>query len=164
MAKAQEIRQFTENVLADYLTEHGLELYHVDFRKEGKDWYLNVFVDRIQNDPEGKELYVSSDDCERVSRYLSDRLDESDPIQQEYMLMVSSPGMDRTLYEQKQYDRYAGRPVDVKLYSSINKKKEFHGELVGLIDGEVVIIDEDDGETKKFPLQQVVRTSLAVVF
>ena len=80
------------------------------------------------------------------------------------MLMVSSPGMDRTLYEQKQYDRYAGRPVDVKLYSSINKKKEFHGELVGLIDGEVVIIDEDDGETKKFPLQQVVRTSLAVVF
>ncbi|HAT82823.1 MAG TPA: ribosome maturation factor RimP, partial [Eubacterium sp.] len=49
MAKAQEIRQFTENVLADYLTEHGLELYHVDFRKEGKDWYLNVFVDRIQN-------------------------------------------------------------------------------------------------------------------
>lgn len=160
MAKTQ-IKEIIADILRDFLRENGLELYNTEFRKEGKDWYLRVFIDKI---PEGEEMeYVGTEDCELVSRYLSDRLDEKDPIEQNYFLEVSSPGLDRQLFEQKDYDRFAGQLVDVKLYKSIENRKEYQGILVGAAGGNVVIRD-DDGKEMAFPLDQVAKTSLAVVF
>jgi len=160
MAKTQ-IKEMIADILTDFLRENGLELYNTEFRKEGRDWYLRVFIDRI---PEGDEMeYVGTEDCELVSRYLSDRLDEKDPIEQNYFLEVSSPGLDRQLFEQKDYDRFAGQLVDIKLYKSIENSKEYQGILVGAVEGNVVIRD-DDGKEMAFPLDQVAKTSLAVVF
>ena len=162
MAGSGKIVKLTEDLLQDFLTENGLALYHAEFKREGRDWYLNVFIDKMP-DENGQEQYVSSDDCEKVSRYLSGRLDELDPIRQNYYLQVCSPGMDRQLYEQKDYDRYAGRLVDVRLYAAVGGNKEHQGTLVGCIDGNVVIRDEQGNESA-FPQDQVVKTCLAVVF
>ena len=107
--------------------------------------------------------YVSTDDCELVSGYLSDRFDDLDPIEQNYMLQVSSPGMDRELYEQKDFDRFVGELVDVKLYRASNGKKEIQGTLKGLVDGNIIITDEE-GNERSFSSKDVAKTCLAVVF
>ncbi len=142
------------------MEKSGLELYNVEFVKEGRDWFLRVYIDKISA---AEEEYVSTEDCEKVSRFLSDELDRLDPIEQNYYLEVSSPGMDRALLTQRHYDKYAGRLVEVKLYKAASGSKNFEGVLVGLIDGNVVIKDEEDKEWM-FPLAQVAKTSLAVVF
>ncbi len=164
----ERVTELVRDILSGFLGENGLELYHTDFRKEGKDWYLNVFIDiaesvREENEKNGTERYVSTDDCELVSGYLSDRLDELDPIEQNYMLSVSSPGMDRELYEQKDFDRFTGELVDVKLYKSRDGMKEVRGVLKGLEDGNIVIEDED-GNERSFERKDVAKTCLAVVF
>ena len=166
--KKGKIPGLTEEILAGFLDEHGLELYHTEFRKEGKDWYLNVFIDiaervRDENEKNGIERYVSTDDCEIVSDYLSEKLDELDPIEQNYMLQVSSPGMDRELYEQKDFDRFRGELVDVKLYRSKDGQKEIRGTLESLEDGIITLTDED-GKERSFEQKDVAKTCLAVVF
>lgn len=162
MAKVQ-IKELISDMAGEFLRENGLELYNTQFKKEGRDWYLRVFIDKAQTDPNAEEEYVSTDDCEKVSRYLSEKLDEADPIQQNYFLEVSSPGMDRELFAQKDYDRFAGRRVEVKLYQNFENSKEYEGTLIGLIDGKVVIRDDNEREMA-FPLEQVAKTNLAVVF
>ena len=162
MAKVQ-IKELISDMAGEFLRENGLELYNTQFKKEGRDWYLRVFIDKAQTDPNAEEEYVSTDDCEKVSRYHSEKLDEADPIQQNYFLEVSSPGMDRELFAQKDYDRFAGRRVEVKLYQNFENSKEYEGTLIGLIDGKVVIRDDDEREMA-FPLEQVAKTNLAVVF
>ena len=163
MAGTKEVRRVVSEMLDGFLADNDMELYHVDFAKEGRDWYLKVYIDRIQNDPDGNELYISSDDCELVSKYLSDRLDEKDPIEQNYMLMVSSPGMDRRLYTQAHYDRYVGSLVEVKLYKAVDGQKEFEGTLLSKTDDGISIRTED-GKEYLFPEKEVVKTNLAVVF
>ncbi|MGI6211242.1 MAG: ribosome maturation factor RimP [Anaerovoracaceae bacterium] len=158
MAKTQKAAKLVSGILDGFLEEHGLELYHVEYAKQGKDWYLTVNID-IPDD----SRYISTEDCELVSRYLSEKLDESGEMKSKYYLVVCSPGMDRVLYEQKDYDRFRGKLVDVRLYKNVDGKKEYQGVLVGLIDGNVVIRDEENQELK-FPLDLVSRTSLAVVF
>ena len=159
MAKIK-IKDMAEDLLKDFLPDNGLELYNAEFTKEGKDWFLRIYIDK-QEDAE--EEYVSTDDCELVSRFLSEKLDEEDPIEQNYYLEVSSPGMDRQLIEQRHYDRYEGHLVEVKLYKGIDGKKLYEGELVGLTDGILTIKDENNNEIT-FSLDQVAKTNLAVVF
>ena len=168
MADKKRITEIVAEVLEGFLGEHGLELYHTEFRKEGKDWYLNVFIDiaeavRNENEKSGVTRYVSTDDCEIVSEYLSDKLDELDPIEQNYVLQVSSPGMDRELYEQKDFDRFRGELVDVRLYRSEDGNKLVTGILVDKKDGFIVIAD-DKGNEMSLPEKDVAKTCLAVVF
>lgn len=159
MAK-KKIKDIIEEISADFLQENSLELYNVEFLKEGRDWFLRVYIDKIS---EEEEVYVDTDDCEKVSRFLSEQLDEIDPIEQNYYLEVSSPGMDRELLTPEHYERFAGKLVEVKLYKGVDGKKVYEGILTGLIDGSVVIKDEEDKEWM-FPLEQVAKTNLAVVF
>lgn len=157
MAK-RKITDYVDEVLADFLKENGLELYNTEFIKEGKDWFLRVYIDKAE-----KGQYVGTEDCEKVSRYLSERLDEDDPIEQNYYLEVSSPGMDRQLIKPEHYEKYKGEMVDVKLYKGFEGSKMWTGKLVGLIDGAVVITDENNREIS-FPQESVAKTNLAVVF
>lgn len=159
MAKVK-IKDLIDTLTSEFLAENGLELYNTEFVKEGKDWFLRVYIDKEVSE---EEAYVSTDDCELVSRLLSEKLDEADPIEQNYYLEVSSPGMDRQLIEQRHYDRYKGHLVEVKLYKGIDGKKVYEGELVGLVDGNLTIKDEDDNEIT-FSMEQVAKTNLAVVF
>lgn len=158
MAKIS-VKELVAAELAEFLSENGYELYNVEFLKEGKDWFLRVYIDRAESTEGG----IGTDDCEKVSRYLSSRLDELDPIEQNYYLEVSSPGMDRALLKESDYTRYAGQFVDVTLYQGINGKKTFFGKLSGLRDGNLVIIDEKENEIE-IPMGKVAKTKLAVIF
>ena len=161
MAKAKvKVTDLVEEIAAPFLDEIGLELYHTEFLKEGRDWFLRVYIDKKEGQ---EEEYVSTDDCEKVSRFLSDELDRIDPIEQNYYLEVSSPGLDRELLRDRDFVRFAGRLVDLSLYKAVNGKKAYQGVLVGLTDDQIVIKDETDAELR-FDRAQVAKTRLAVVF
>lgn len=159
MAK-KKIKELVEEISAGFMAENGLEIYNVEFIKEAKDWFLRVYIDKREG---SEEEYVSTEDCEKVSRFLSEELDRLDPIEQNYYLEVSSPGMDRQLLTPGHYRRFTGRQVTVKLYRGVDGKKVFEGVLQGLRDGNIVIKDEKDKEWM-FPLDQVAKTNLTVVF
>ena len=158
MAK-NRIKDLIEEELSEFLSENGYELYNVEFIKEGKDWFLRVYIDRTDESAGG----ISTDDCEKVSRYLSEKLDELDPIEQNYYLEVSSPGMDRALIKDSDYIKYAGRFVDIALYQGLNGKKAYFGKLVGIQDGNLVILDEKENRIE-IPMEKVAKTKLAVIF
>ncbi len=160
MAK-KKITELVAQELSDFLTENGYELFFVEFVKEAKDWYLRVYIDKAGAP---KDDHVSTDDCEKVSRFLSERLDALDPIEQNYILEVSSPGMDRPLRNEKDYETYRGELVEINLYQAVNGSKQLTGLLQGLSDGVVTLRTDEKGTTVEIPLDQIAKTKLAVVF
>jgi ribosome maturation factor RimP len=114
--------------------QNSYELVDVEFLKEGSSWYLRIYIDK----PGG----ISIDDCQIVSEGLSDILDKKDPIEQAYFLEVSSPGLERPLKTQRDFDKYKGEDVELKFFKPIAGSKTIIGKLNGLIDNKVVIIDE----------------------
>ena len=101
--------------------EIGLRIYETEYKKEGPDWYLRVFL--------YSENGVDLDNCEYVSRRLSDKLDEEDFIQNAYMLEVSSPGINRVLTRDWHYETAIGQEVELKLYEQISGSKTLYGIL-----------------------------------
>ena len=162
MAK-KKITQLVESELTPFLEAEGYVLYHLEFVKESRDWFLRVFIEKAPAGKDEQPGAVGTDDCEKVSRFLSQRLDELDPIEQNYYLEVCSPGMDRPLLKEEHYVRYIGELVDLRLYRSEEGKKDWTGRLLGLVD-EAVIIELEDGKTKSFPLKDISKTSLTVIF
>ena len=140
MAKIK-IKDFIEENLRDFLVENGYELYHTEFIKEGKDWFLRVYVDNSGHNKGN----ISTGDCEKVSRYLSEVLDKEEPIEQNYYLEVSSPGMDRQLYTDKHMERYIGRKVEVSLYKKFDNSKNIEG-ILKAFDEEKVTVSVDDND------------------
>lgn len=157
MAKVN-IKKAVEEILSDFLSENGFELYNTEFQKEGKDWFLRVFIDRTDGE------YISTDDCELVSRYLSERLDEDDPIEQNYYLEVSSPGMDRPLITLAHYERYVGELVDVKLYTAVGGRKNYQEAVLKTVTQETMTIEPEEGNVLEIPFDKVAKTNLSVVF
>jgi len=151
----QNIEQTVETYLKPILDEHNFELVDVEYVKEGTNWYLRVFID--------KEGGITIDDCELVSRALEKILDKEDPIKNSYILEVSSPGLDRPLKKDSDFEKYKGRIVDIKLYKPFNKKKEYSGELLELRDNIVYIIDEE-GNQLSFNRNDIAIVRLAVIF
>jgi ribosome maturation factor RimP len=135
------------------VTDSGYDLFDLMYVKEGSYWFLRIVIDK----PGG----VTIDDCEKVSRMVEKILDENDPIEQSYTLEVSSPGIDRPLKRDSDFEKYKGSNVDVKLYKPLGDQKKFSGKLEGLHDGNVVIVD-DSGELLRFPKPSVALCRLAV--
>lgn len=171
MGNKKKVTQIVEEMLDGFLAENGYELYNVEFVKEGRDWFLRVFIDRAWLGPEGGEGAaagavppggIGTDDCEKISRFLSEKLDEADPIEQNYYLEVSSPGLDRELIKDRDFLRYAGRPVVLKLYQPYNGSKTVEGKLVGRTGGAISI--ECGGSIVELPESQVAKTRLEVIF
>lgn len=154
------VKQFVEQAIDEFLATNGFELYDVDFVKEGRDYFLRVQIDKLPN--ESGEQYISTDDCELVSRYLSDILDAEDPIEQNYYLEVSSPGMDRELKRDKDFEKYAGQSVDVKLYQKIDNQKEITATLVSKDDDYLNL--ENNGVEIKIPMKDIAKVNLTVIF
>lgn len=157
MAKAN-IKKVTAELLSDFLAENSFELYNTEFQKEGKDWFLRVYIDRLDGE------YVSTDDCELVSRFLSEKLDEADPIEQNYYLEVSSPGMDRQLFTLDHYRRYVGELVDVKLYTAVGGKKNYQEAVLKAVTEDLLTIEPEEGTVLEVPFDKVAKTNLSVVF
>lgn len=162
MAK-QKIGELVEQELSGFLAENGYELFHTEFRKEGKDWFLRVFIDRLWTEGQEKPEYIGTEDCEKVSRFLSDRLDEIDPIEQNYYLEVSSPGLERPLLREKDYRRFSGEKAEIRLYEPMDGKKSITGTLLGLRNG-LVQIEADGGGTMEIPLEKIAKAKLIVAF
>lgn len=157
MAK-QKITDIVEELLRDFLAEESYELYHSEFVKEGKDWFLRVYIDKPED-----QGYISTEDCEKVSRFLSDKLDEADPVDKVYYLEVSSPGMDRVLVKPEHYIRYIGKQVEVKLYKGKDGTKNIQGTIKSC-DGTNLTVEDEQGKEWELTLDEIARTRLAVVF
>ena len=109
-----------------------------------------------------KDGGVSLDECEVVSRALSTALDKADPIQQNYYLEVSSPGIERKLKTKEHFDRYIGETIDIGLYKAIKKSKQLTGKLISFEDD--VITVEGDGESFELPLKETTGVKLHFEF
>lgn len=152
--QAKEIVRLAEALSMPIINEHNFEFVDAEFVKEGPNWYLRLYID--------KEGGITIDDCELVSRALDAELPE-DITDQPFILEVSSPGIDRALKRDSEYIKYKGRLVDIKLFKAVDGLKEYSGELIGLIDNNVVILDAQGNELR-FPKNEVSTTRLSVVF
>lgn len=128
MAKVTEL---TAELAEPIVVENGCSLWDVEYLKEAGDWYLRLYID--------KEGGVSINDCEAVSRAVSDALDEADPIEAGYIFEVSSAGADRALKKPEHFEKCMGQDVDVKLYRALEGKKELTGALVAHVDGKTTV-------------------------
>lgn len=128
MAKVTEL---VAGIAAPLAAAAGCSLWDVEYVKEAGAWYLRVYIDR--------EGGVSINDCEAVSRPLSDALDETDPIEGSYTLEVSSAGADRALKKPEHFQQYMGAEVEVRLYRPRDGQKSFVGVLSGYEDGDVTL-------------------------
>lgn len=128
MAKVTEL---TAGLAAPIVEAAGCSLWDVEYVKEAGEWFLRIYID--------KEGGVSINDCEAVSRPLSDALDEADPIEGSYTLEVSSAGADRVLKKPEHFSQFTGSEVDVKLYRAREGRKELTGVLKGYDNGNVTV-------------------------
>lgn len=133
MSRRETYEAKTQQILDPIAAENGVEIYDIEYVKEGNDFYLRAFIDKAEG--------VSIIDCEKVSRALSDALDLEDFIQDAYIMEVSSPGLGRTLKKDKHLQKSIGSDVEVKLYKAIDKCKEFSGVLSSFDDKQITILE-----------------------
>ena len=138
MGKKDNYESRAEKFLLPLMEEHSFELVDVEYVKEAGTWYLRAYID--------KEGGIAVDDCEVISRALSDWLDREDFIDDSYILEVSSPGLGRPLKKEKDFIRSMGKDVEVKLYRQLNKQKEFTGALSAYDENTVTLTMEDNSE------------------
>lgn len=150
--KAEKI---TEELVNPILERENFELVDIEFKKEGPHRYLRIYIDKTGG--------ITIDDCQKVSEELSEKLDEVDPIEENYFLEVSSPGLDRPLKKDSDFERFKGENVEVKLYEAINNQKTFEGELVGLHDNKIKLNIENMG-LMEIPREKVAIARLAIKF
>ena len=134
MSKREFYEARTEELLKPIVESAGVEIYDVEYVKEGSDYYLRAYIDK----PEGVNIL----DCENVSRALSEALDKADFIPDAYILEVSSPGLGRTLKKDKHLQKSIGEEVEIKLFKPIDKCKEFSG-ILDRFDADTVTITEE---------------------
>ena len=155
MSKVTEV---VEELAQPIIQELELELVEIEFVKEGKNWFLRVYID--------KENGVDIEDCGIVSEKLSEKLDELDPITHNYFLEVSSPGAERPLKKAKDFEKAIGKNVFIKTYEPIDGEKGFEGKLLDY-DGQTVKIEMKIKTRKKeieIPYEKVASARLAVIF
>ncbi|MFE8695145.1 ribosome maturation factor RimP [Cytobacillus sp. FJAT-53684] len=153
-----KVTEKVEELVTPILDELKLELVDIEYVKEGKDWFLRVFID--------KENGVDIEECGLVSEQLSDKLDEVDPIPYNYFLEVSSPGAERPLKNDKDFNKAVGKNVFIKTYEPIDGEKTFEG-ILTQFDGQIVTVEIKIKTRKKMveiPYEKVANARLAVVF
>jgi ribosome maturation factor RimP len=153
-----KVTQIVEEMAHPILDELHLELVDVEYVKEGPNWFLRVYID--------KETGVDIDECAVVSEKLSEKLDEVDPISENYFLEVSSPGAERPLKKDKDFEKAIGKNVYIKTYEPIENEKTFEGILTAF-DGKMVTVEVKIKTRKKtieIPYEKVAKARLAVTF
>lgn len=155
MTKREEYEQRAEQLLMPVIRENGFELVDVEYVKEGGNWYLRAYID--------KEGGITVDDCELVSRRMSDLLDEQDFIEESYIFEVSSPGLGRPLKKEKDFARSLGKEVEIRTYRAIGKEKEFYG-ILKSYDGTTVTIESGNQEELAFAKADIALIRLAFDF
>ena len=154
MSRRENYEVTAERLLGPIVERVGVNIYDVEYVKEGSDWYLRVYIDK----PEG----VNINDCVEVNRAFSDVLDEEDFIEESYILEVSSPGLGRTLKKDRHLQHSIGEEVEIKTYKPIDKVKEFSGVLKSF-DSENLTIENEEGE-RTFARREIAVIRLALDF
>ena len=131
MLTVSKIKAIAEELALPLAEKLGVELYDVDYKKEGSDWRLTYYIDK----PGG----VSLVDCEEFSRQISEVLDQADPIEQNYILTVSSPGIERKLTKPAHFQAVLGKKIEVKLFTPKEGKRQFVGILKAFEENKVVL-------------------------
>lgn len=149
MSKRETYEQRTEELIAPIIEQNQFDLVDVEYVKEGGTWYLRAYIDK----PGG----ITVDDCEVVSRALSDLLDKHDFIEDAYVLEVSSPGLGRPLKKEKDFARSIGEEVDVRTFRAISHQKEFTG-ILRDYDKEKIVLEMEDQE-----LLEIARADIALI-
>ncbi|AKA69908.1 ribosome maturation factor RimP [Clostridium scatologenes] len=139
------------NLVKPIVTELNYDLYYLELVREGKDNYLRIYIDK-------EDEAISLQDCEKVSRAVSDMLDVKDPIKDGYYLEVSSPGIERILHTDEHLQKYIGNDVVVNISGLLNGKKKYEGQLVNFNNEEVNIKVED--EEVSIPREKISRVNL----
>ena len=155
---AEQVRDIASRVAGSF----GLEIFDVQFRREGRGMVLRVQIDRPGSGALGGEG-VSVEDCASVSRDLSAILDVEDVVPTAYVLEVSSPGLDRPLRRADEYRRFSGRRAKLVMREAVDGQMFFKGRLAG-IDANDVLIETDDARTHRVPLSVITRANLEVEF
>ena len=135
------IEEKVENLLKETIENIGYDLYDVEYAKEGKNYFLRIYIDK----PEGIDLK----DCEKVNDAISDLLDEADYIKDQYFLEVSSPGIERVLRKDKHLEQNKGKEIAIKLFKKDeNGEKEYQGILQDFDDETITLEDNINIERK----------------
>ncbi|MGN1400409.1 MAG: ribosome maturation factor RimP [Bacillus sp. (in: firmicutes)] len=155
---SKKVTEIVEELASGILEQEGLELVDVEYVKEGKNWFLRVYID--------KDGGIDIDECGLVSEKLSEKLDELDPIEHNYFLEVSSPGAERPLKKEKDFLKALGKHVNIKTYEPIEGSKEFEGTLLSYNEEELTISVKVKTRIKeiKIPTPKVAKARLAVTF
>jgi len=146
----QKVQSFAKELLPSM----GLELFEVQFRREGHGWVLRLFIDREEG--------VSLDDCSMVSREISDYLDVEDMIEQPYHLEVSSPGLERPLRNVNEFKRFRGQKARVKLRESRGGQRVFIGKIFQVYDDRNIELILENGDPLTFSYDQVHTARLSI--
>ena len=146
-ALIEKIEAFVKPIVSDL----DYILYHIEYVKENGEFYLRIYIDK-------EDGRISLNDCEAVSRQVSDILDVEDPIKDPYYLEVSSPGVNRTLYTEEHFKKVIGSEVLIKLTGSINGMKNIKGFLKCVDINEVVV--ENNGEEVQIPKEKIKTANL----
>ena len=134
MAKIDEA---LEKIAQGVCERHGVYIYNTEYKKEGSEYFLRLFID--------KDGGVTIEDCENVSREISPMLDELTFIKEAYIFEVSSPGIDRALSRDWHFEKVMGEEIEIKLFAPIDGKKELNGILKGYQDG-IITVEVSDKE------------------
>ena len=130
------IEEKVETLLEKRIQELGYELYDVEYAKEGKNYFLRIFIDN--------EKGIDLIDCEKVNDGIIDLLDEADYIKEQYFLEVSSPGIERILKKDKHLDMAMGEEIELNLFKPLDKKKTLDGILTGYDESSITMMYEND--------------------
>ncbi len=148
------IAEKVEGIAAPIISDAGMELVDVEYVRE-HEWYLRIYID--------KDGGVDLQDCQLISEKIGSELDRYDFIGENYLLEVSSPGVDRVIKKDKDIIRYTGKKVDVKLFAPVDGKKQFTAELGGLTDdGNIILII--DGTSDKWERSAIAKMRLHFEF
>lgn len=150
-----KVTQIVEELLTPILQEMDLELVDIEYKKEGSNWFLRIFIDNETGN-------IDIDDCGRVSERISQRLDEVDPIPTAYFLEVSSPGAERPLRKERDFCKAVGRHVHITTKVPVNGDTIFQGELISFENGQLTV--KEDKKTHVIALEQIDTARMAIVF
>src|SRR5436309_2651234 len=162
MSRDANVAEQVRNVATRVAHTYGLAIFDVQYRREAAGMVLRVLIDRPGTAATAEES-VSVEDCARVSRDLSALLDVEDVVPTAYTLEVSSPGLDRPLRREADYDRFTGRRAKLVMGVAVDGQMFFKGRLGG-VENRAVVIETDDGRRHRVPMHVITRANLEVEF
>ncbi|MEG3068418.1 MAG: ribosome maturation factor RimP [Syntrophaceticus schinkii] len=151
--KKQPVSVRVEEIISPFILQKELELVDIEYKKEGANWFLRIFIDKAGG--------VCHEDCEKVSSFVSAELERLDVIPHHYFLEVSSPGVERPLKKPEDFVHFRGSAIKLRTMSKIEGSRNFQGMLVDFVEDQVVL-ELEDGRQMKIPYQSIGQARLKI--